>query len=194
MKKIIIIIVGLAILIALAGIFKFNYLANQPGYDIDGNKEKKATDKEKPKEAKKTSPAIALIAMDGSELNKNLTQTKKIGCDDKLVIIEMEDNITSPSELLEKLFNYKDYKEEDGYYNVFSLSKNLKVDNLDITDGKAILKLSGDLFVGGMCDNPRLFEQIFETINTVTPIGGLEVYINGTELSAYLSEGSEMDH
>ncbi len=35
------VLIGLAViifLIIIAGIYKFNYLANQPGYDIDGNK------------------------------------------------------------------------------------------------------------------------------------------------------------
>ena len=37
--KIIVIIVGIGITaLALAGIYKFNYLANQPGYTVDGNK------------------------------------------------------------------------------------------------------------------------------------------------------------
>lgn len=42
MKKVILIILALVVLaivgIALAGMYKFNYLANQPGYDVDGNK------------------------------------------------------------------------------------------------------------------------------------------------------------
>ena len=42
MKKILLIIlaaiIGVVVLIALAGMYKFNYLANQPGYDVDGNK------------------------------------------------------------------------------------------------------------------------------------------------------------
>ncbi len=42
MKKITLAVVGIGlfviIAIALAGMFKFNYLANQPGYDVDGNK------------------------------------------------------------------------------------------------------------------------------------------------------------
>lgn len=32
------VIITIIILIALAGMYKFNYLANQPGYDVDGNK------------------------------------------------------------------------------------------------------------------------------------------------------------
>lgn len=42
MKKIMTIVFGIILLgivvIALAGIYKFNYLASQPGYDVDGNK------------------------------------------------------------------------------------------------------------------------------------------------------------
>ncbi len=38
MKKILIGIGVVLIIIILAGIYKFNYLANQPGYDVDGNK------------------------------------------------------------------------------------------------------------------------------------------------------------
>ncbi len=30
--------VAILLLIAVAGMYKFNYLANQPGYDVDGNK------------------------------------------------------------------------------------------------------------------------------------------------------------
>lgn len=41
MKKIILIIIAVLlaifILIVLAGMYKFNYLAYQPGYDVDGN-------------------------------------------------------------------------------------------------------------------------------------------------------------
>lgn len=44
MKKYLVIILGIAALlfiaVAFAGMYKFNYLANQPGYDVDGNKEK----------------------------------------------------------------------------------------------------------------------------------------------------------
>ena len=42
MKKIIKwILIGVAVIIfivIIAGMYKFNYLANQPGYDVDGNK------------------------------------------------------------------------------------------------------------------------------------------------------------
>lgn len=31
-------ILSILLIIILAGMYKFNYLANQPGYDVDGNK------------------------------------------------------------------------------------------------------------------------------------------------------------
>ena len=37
-KIIVLVVVSAIILVALAGMYKFNYLANQPGYDVDGNK------------------------------------------------------------------------------------------------------------------------------------------------------------
>lgn len=42
MKKVVYIIIGLfaaiVMLVALAGVYKFNYLAAQPGFDVDGNR------------------------------------------------------------------------------------------------------------------------------------------------------------
>ena len=37
-KWLIIGIVSVVIIVIIAGMYKFNYLANQPGYDCDGNK------------------------------------------------------------------------------------------------------------------------------------------------------------
>ncbi len=53
MKKTILIILGVCaavvVLVALAGMFKFNHLANQPGYDVDGNKTTTEEDASDPK-------------------------------------------------------------------------------------------------------------------------------------------------
>jgi len=38
LKWIIIVLLTIMILVALAGMYKFNYLASQKGYDCDGNK------------------------------------------------------------------------------------------------------------------------------------------------------------
>lgn len=38
LRNILLIALGIIALVAIAGMYKFNYLANQPGYDVDGNK------------------------------------------------------------------------------------------------------------------------------------------------------------
>ena len=37
-KWILISVVIIIVIVIIAGVYKFNYLANQPGYDCDGNK------------------------------------------------------------------------------------------------------------------------------------------------------------
>ncbi len=37
MKKVLLFVVAVLLVIAVAGMVKFNYLSGQPGYDVDGN-------------------------------------------------------------------------------------------------------------------------------------------------------------
>ena len=37
-KWILISLILIMLMVIIAGMYKFNYLANQPGYDVDGNK------------------------------------------------------------------------------------------------------------------------------------------------------------
>lgn len=53
---------GLIVLVAIAGMYKFNYLASQPGYDVDGNKEEKISD---PKNATYTFDGVSVTLIDG---------------------------------------------------------------------------------------------------------------------------------
>lgn len=81
-KKIIIGVVSLVlfllIAVALAGMYKFNYLANQPGYDVDGNK----IDKDNPELVACT--ADAMQCPDGSFVGRT-------GPDCEFVCPEVED-------------------------------------------------------------------------------------------------------
>ncbi len=54
MKKIIIILAIIIIAVATAGIYKFNYLSNQPGYNVDGNKIKTDITTQNPETETKT--------------------------------------------------------------------------------------------------------------------------------------------
>ena len=135
------------------------------------------------------STSIYLVAMDGTEFNDSLN-TPNIGCDDKLVEVKVGKKL-SPQEALEELFAYAEYNEEEGLYNVFGLSDNLKVEKMIVQNDFAIVTLSEDLFTGGMCDDPRVRAQITETLIQFDEIDGVDIFIGDDELSSYLSDVSE---
>ncbi len=133
--------------------------------------------------------SIYLVAMDGTKFNDSLN-TSNIGCDDKLVEVKIDKKL-SPQEALEELFAYEEYNEEEGLYNVFGLSDNLKVEKMVVANDFAIVTLSEDLFVGGMCDDPRVYAQITETLIQFDEIDGVDIFIGDEELSSYLLDVSE---
>jgi hypothetical protein len=137
----------------------------------------------------KRSPKIALIALDGSTLASNMI-APKIGCNDMIIFEDLNKEMM-PKEVLETLFNFADFDENEGYYNAFYSSSNLSVDNLSIDDaGVATVELSGNLQTGGMCDNPRVMAQIKQTIMVMKPmiIKDVKILINGELVEDFLSE------
>ncbi len=130
--------------------------------------------------------SIYLVAMDGTEFNDSLN-TSNIGCDDKLVEVKIDKKL-SPQEALEELFAYEEYNEEEGLYNVFGLSDNLKIEKMVVANDFAIVTLSEDLFTGGMCDDPRVRAQISETLMQFEEIDGVDIFVGEEELGSYLSE------
>jgi hypothetical protein len=51
-----------------------------------------------------------------------------------------------------------------------------------------MIYLGGRLTSGGVCDTPRITSQIEETARQFPSVKTVKVFINGTPLSAYLSE------
>ena len=115
---------------------------------------------------------------------------KLIGCNDSVVPVEFE---IQPSDdpvkaALELLFSYKDQMVgSEKLYNALSFS-NLSVDRID-TDpsGEAVVWLSGEYLLGGVCDDPRFIAQIEETVLAFDAINGVSVYINDVPLDEILS-------
>lgn len=120
---------------------------------------------------------------------------KEIGCGDTVVPViqtskldnkaSLQDKVT---EAYQKLLSFKDNKYE-GYGYINSLqNSNLKLDSLEIKDGQeAIIKLSGDLSLGGTCDNPRLQAQLEETAWQFKEIQKINIQVNGKALDSVLS-------
>ncbi len=156
-------------------------------------KEAKAKDLKNALTELKRNPKIALIALDGSTLASNM-MAPKIGCDDMIIFKELNEAMM-PKEILETLFKFDDFDENEGYYNVFYNSK-LVVEELSINNnGIATVKLSGNLYPGGICDNPRIIQQIVKTVMVMKPmvIKDVEVFINGEDIGDFLSEKDDED-
>ena len=114
---------------------------------------------------------------------------KKIGCGDSLVPVEVR-IATTPGVLraaLNELFKLEgqEYYGESGLYNALYQSQ-LSITDVAVVDGEARIFLTGYLVLGGVCDNPRVEEQLkaialqFNTVNSVS------VYINGEPLGKLL--------
>ena len=109
---------------------------------------------------------------------------KKIGCDDSLVPVTR--NIKSAGEPLkatieELLAVPHEYSKELGNY---WWGKNLKVRSVAIADGVATIHISGEgPFVAGICDEPRITEQIEETAKQFPTVKKVKVFVNDKTLA-----------
>lgn len=114
---------------------------------------------------------------------------KKIGCDDSLIPVEVtiRSELKSPWNALSALLNLDEtYYGESGLYNALYQS-DLEIQSYETHEGKVKVYLEGELMLGGVCDNPRVEEQIFTTILQHGQIQEAEVYINGELLQEVLS-------
>lgn len=114
---------------------------------------------------------------------------RKIGCDDSLIPVEVtiRSKLTSPWSALSALLNLDDtYYGESGLYNALHQS-DLEIQSYETLEGKAKVYLEGELMLGGVCDTPRVEEQILATILQDGQIDEVEVYINDVLLQDVLS-------
>ena len=114
---------------------------------------------------------------------------EKIGCDDSLIPVEVTviSELASPWNALSALLDLDDtYFGESGLYNALHQSR-LAIQSYETSEGKAKVFLEGELMLGGVCDTPRVEEQILATILQGSQIQEVEVYINGVLLQDVLS-------
>ncbi len=112
-----------------------------------------------------------------------------IGCGDSLVPVQVsiEPTLGVLRAALTELFKLEgqaDYG-QSGLYNALYLS-HLEIDDLAVVNGKATMKLSGQVVTGGECDIPRIEAQLraialqFSTVQQVT------ITVNGVPLADLL--------
>jgi spore germination protein GerM len=117
-------------------------------------------------------------------VNDNGKMGKKIGCEDSLVPVTrtikptdaplkaaIEELLAIPHEFSKQLGNYW-------------WGKNLQLKSVSISDGVATIYITGEgPFVAGVCDEPRIKEQIEETAKQFPTVKQVKVFVNNRPLA-----------
>ena len=127
---------------------------------------------------------IFLIAVDD-----NGQSGKLIGCGDSAIPVQV--NIPPTQGVLRAALNAllsikNQFYGESGLYNALYQSS-LQADNVTITNGEAVIHLTGTLMLGGECDTPRVEAQLTETALQFSTVTSVSVFINDVPLKEALS-------
>jgi spore germination protein GerM len=122
---------------------------------------------------------IYLVAV-GDKGEKGL----KIGCDDSLVRVtrKIKPTVAPLRAAIEELLAAPhEYSKELGNY---WRGKNLKLKSVSITEGVATIHISGEgPYVAGVCDKPRITEQIENTAMQFSSVNTVKVFVNDKPLA-----------
>ena len=111
---------------------------------------------------------------------------RKIGCDDSLVPVTRTVRADAAplraavSELLSVPHEY-----EGGLGNYW-FGENLRVSGATLAGGTATIRITGKVFVAGVCDEPRIEEQIRETARQFPGVRRVKVFVNGRTLASVI--------
>ena len=107
----------------------------------------------------------------------------EIGCGDSIVPVER--TIAKVDEPLESAINQlllvTNRDPSSGLYNALHLSE-LELESVVVEDNVATVNLTGDFQLGGVCDSPRIEEQLRRTATQFPNISNSEILINGESL------------
>lgn len=122
---------------------------------------------------------VYLIALDD-----NGKAGKKIGCDDSVVAVTRTiKKTTAPlSAALTQLLLTPPHPAETPKLENFWKGENLRLRSVAINNFTATIRLSGDVFVAGICDIPRIESQIEETAKQFPNVKRVKVFIGNQTL------------
>ena len=130
--------------------------------------------------AKTTRVKVYLVAV-----GDNGKKGRKIGCEDSLVA--MSRTITSTNSPLraaldELLATPEEHNESGLQLGNYWKGSDLKVKSVSLKGGTATIWITGTLTVAGICDEPRITEQITATARQFRTVKRVRVFVNGTPL------------
>ena len=119
-------------------------------------------------------------------------QGKRIGCGDSLVEVTRTINksATPLKAALEELLAMPRVYERDptkGNLGNYVFGPDLKVKSVSISKGTAIIRFSGQISVAGICDQPRITEQINATAKQFPTVKRVKVYVGNRTLRYAIS-------
>lgn len=133
---------------------------------------------------KEISVNIYLVAYEGSNLSG-----KTIGCND--ILVPITKNVLVENNEVEAALNELLITKNSEELKNFVKGPSLIVYQVTIANGIADVYLKGDFDISGVCDIPRIKEQLYETAKQFSDIKKVEIYINDKTLESYLSISKE---
>lgn len=137
----------------------------------------------------KTSLRIFLIALDdGGKVGE------EIGCGDSIVpvVLTIPKTQTPLRASIEYLLSLSAELPDDvpnGTHLFNPLYRShLTIESIAINNGKASIRLLGDLQINGVCDGPRFVAQFEKTAKQFSTVKEVEVFINSVPLEDLISE------
>ena len=113
---------------------------------------------------------------------------KKIGCGDSLIAVTrtIDKTATPLTAAIRELLQTPQHPSVDGSPNLenFWKGRNLKVRSVFIVNHTATIRLSGELSVAGVCDEPRIESQIDATARQFPTVKRVKVFIGNQTLAA----------
>jgi len=110
---------------------------------------------------------------------------KKIGCEDSLVPVTRKIKKTAAplKAALEELLSTPPETGENPKLQNFWKGRNLRVRSVSIRRATATIHISGEVFVAGICDQPRIESQIEETALQFPTVKRVKVFIGKRTLA-----------
>ena len=130
-----------------------------------------------------SSPASREVKVYLVALDDRGKKGRKIGCDDSLVPLTRTVRAGGDPlrAAIEELLSVP--REHGAGLGNYWWGENLRVRGVAVRGGTATIRISGRLFVAGICDVPRIEEQIKETARQFPRVRRVRVFLNGQPLS-----------
>ena len=123
---------------------------------------------------------IYLVSLQGTD-----QEGKVFGCNDKLIAVSKSVKVekTPLESAITELLAAQDTEELKNYVKGFQLM----MFQVTIAGGVGDVYLNGELAINGVCDIPRIREQLNETAKQFTDLKKVNFYINTQPLEKYLN-------